>query len=91
MMRVRDPDHFARRLAATGLTQNRLADDLELSRGYLSEVARGQRRINDLDAELVAFKLGVDAADLFDREGDPVPPARRAVQERLVAEMEATS
>lgn len=89
MMRVKDPARFARRLAAAGYSQNRLADEVHLSRSYLSAVARGRQRITDTDAAIIARKLGVPRAQLFTpANDDAVTPMRQAVQQRLLAELD---
>lgn len=65
MMRVKNRKTFTRRLVAAGISQNELARRLALSKGYMSDVANGNKRIDEADAGLIADQLGVPVATLF--------------------------
>ncbi|QOS98917.1 helix-turn-helix domain-containing protein [Brevibacterium sp. JNUCC-42] len=49
-----------------GLSQYDLADDAELSRGFIYEVETGTNNISMLVLERIAFTLGVSLTQLFD-------------------------
>lgn len=55
-----------------GLSQQRLADRIESSKGYISELERGIRRYNQDLLETLADALNCDPADLLMR--DPSDP-----------------
>lgn len=79
-----------------GLSQQRLADRIESSKGYISDLERGIRRYNQDLLEALADALNCDPADLLirdpsDPEGiwsiwDQVPKTERP---RLVAMIRA--
>jgi transcriptional regulator with XRE-family HTH domain len=56
-----------------GLSQQRLAERLDTSKGYISDLERGKRRYNQDMLELLADALNCDPADLLMR--DPSDPS----------------
>ena len=51
-----------------GLSQQQLADRLESSKGYISDLERGVRRYNQDLLEALAYALMCDPADLLMRD-----------------------
>lgn len=79
--------HLGRRIAtlrdARGLTQERLAWDLESNKGYLSRVERGERLPSIDFLVAVARRLGVEVRDLFlAPERSPQDEAMELVRKR---------
>jgi transcriptional regulator with XRE-family HTH domain len=56
-----------------GLSQQRLADRIESSKGYISDLERGNRRYNQDLLEALADALSCEPADLLMR--DPTDPS----------------
>lgn len=59
-----------------GLTLEQLAERVGTSKGYLSDMERGERRYNQDWVELLARELDVDEVTIFT---GPLPPASRGV------------
>ena len=65
--------NLARLRHARGLSQEELADELEVHRTYLGAVERGERNLTLKSVERIAEGLGVGPLDLL----KPIRPRRR--------------
>ena len=76
------------------LTQERLADRMGISRGYVSQVEKGKRRYDQHFLEAAAEALSCEPADLLMRDPtdpaaiwsiwDQIPPTQRAQAVRVL-------
>ena len=77
-----------------GLTQERLADRMGITRGYVSQVEKGVRRYDQHFLEAAAEALSCEPADLIMRDPtqpaaiwsiwDQIPPTRREQAARVL-------
>jgi transcriptional regulator with XRE-family HTH domain len=56
-----------------GMSQEALADDIEVHRTFLGSVERGERNLTMQTVERLAHRLGVPVADLLDAGPGAVP------------------
>ena len=54
--------------AQSGLTQDKLAYSIEISRSYLAEVETGKRNISSVNLERICNGLGISLAEFFNNE-----------------------
>jgi transcriptional regulator with XRE-family HTH domain len=64
-------DHFRKR---AGMTVQQLADRAKISRGYLNELKKGQKRLNADVMKRLASALEVKMGDLIDGDVSPTVP-----------------
>jgi transcriptional regulator with XRE-family HTH domain len=66
-----------------GLTQRAVAGKLEWPQNRVSNVERGQRRVEVSELEEIGWAIGVDSADLYRSARERVAPALAAQTHRI--------
>jgi transcriptional regulator with XRE-family HTH domain len=71
-----------------GLTAERLADRLEVSKGQISKLINGKQRYNQDWLEMIAFALDCDVPDLY---RPPEAPTANELLSRMTPEAKETA